>query len=143
MKTVYVALSLTHVKTDTEKGEIRSFLKWLEITFNVKILLWAFDTDTWLPKEVGNIYKFDSDRVLSADLMIVLYLSNEGSDGRGGEVVLRTTNQKPIVAFAKEGVRVSRYPGDCLKMHGTEIVIFKTFDDMEPTIRKALESINS
>ena len=140
MKTVYVATSLTHVKTDAEKKELRDFLAWLVTEFNIKLLKWAFDTDTWSPEPVENIYEYDTNMVKEADLVIALYLSDAGSDGRGGEVVNRIeVAKKPIRSFAKEGVRVSRYPADCFKKHHVPIQTFKDFKEMAPAIREALE----
>ena len=138
MITLYVAVSLTHVKTEQERQEIRDFLKWLEVTFHVRILTWAFDLDTWTPLPVDDIYEYDTKKVLAADMMIVLYLSNDGSDGRGGEVVNRTNSGKPILAFAREGVKVSRYSADRLKGVGSGIKTFRTFTDMEDSINRAL-----
>jgi hypothetical protein len=142
MNTVYIAISLTHVKTEQEKDEVRAFLKWLEVTFDISILTWAFDVERWEAKPVDNIYDFDTDRVKSADLMIALYLSNDGSDGRGGEVINRVeVAKKPILAFSKQGVRVSRYPVDCLKKIGVGVIPFSTFDDMAMPIQEALNRI--
>lgn len=75
---------------------------------------------------------------MRADLLIVFYPENEGSDGRGGEVVLRVQAGKPILAFKKRGVKVSRYPTDCLKKHGVTIEEYDKFEDVEKTVRKAL-----
>ncbi len=78
----------------------------------------------------------------SSELMIVIYLSSEGSDGRGGEVIRRTMRGEPILAFKKEGVKVSRYVADCLKEAGAKIEVFATFEDMEPSIRAALAQVS-
>ncbi|HVU06439.1 MAG TPA: hypothetical protein VHE10_01455 [Candidatus Paceibacterota bacterium] len=140
---VYVALSLTHVKTEAEKDEVRAFMKWLPATFDVEILKWAFDLERWEPQPVADIYAYDTERVKAADLMIVLYLSNDGSDGRGGEVVNRVENGggKPVLGFAREGVRVSRYAADCLKGAGTPIRTFKEFSETGPAISEALDRL--
>lgn len=138
-KTVYLALPLTHVKTDSEKDEIRRLILWFKETFDVEILKWALNTDSWLPEPVENIFDYDTERVLRADLVIVFYPENEGSDGRGGEVVLRLQTGKPILAFKKRGVRVSRYPSDCLKKHGVLIEEYDKIEDVEKSVRMALK----
>lgn len=140
--TVYVALSLTHVRTDEEKDMVRRFLPWLEQTFDITLLRWAFDLDTWTPKPVADIYEYDTSRVMNADLMIALYLTNEGSDGRGGEVVNRVERSgKAVIAFAKQGIKVSRYSSDCLKKVGANVMAFNSFEDMMPAIKAALADI--
>jgi hypothetical protein len=140
--TVYVALSLSHVRTDEEKDAVKRFLSWLETTFDITLLRWAFNTETWTPEPVADIYEFDTEKVLGSDLMIALYLTNEGSDGRGGEVVNRVErSDKAVVAFAKQGVRVSRYASDCLKKVGANIMSFNDFDDMKPAIKAALADV--
>jgi hypothetical protein len=141
MKTVYIALSLTHVKTDAEKDTVRTFLKWFEKRFNVKILLWAFDVDKWTPKPVANIFEFDTERVLSADLAIFLYLTSDGSDGRGGELVTRVLARKPTLAFMKEGVKENRYVKDCLETIGVKPISFWEFEDIAPAVEDALSRI--
>jgi hypothetical protein len=73
--------------------------------------------------------------------MIVMYLTNEGSDGRGGEVVNRFHSGKPLLAFAKRGVKVSRYPADCMKGIGVTIQTFDSFEDMRSSIQTALDEI--
>lgn len=142
MRTVYIAVSLTHVKTEEEKCQMRAFLAWIEEAFDVELLRWAFDTEKWLPLPVDNIYDYDTERVKEADLMIALYLSNDGSDGRGGEVVNRLeVARKPVLALVKKGVRVSRYSTDCLEKHRMPIVEFEKLVDAEPAIRDALSRI--
>lgn len=140
-KTVYVALSLTHVKTEAEKDEIRSFLRWLEVSFNIELLMWAFDVETWQPLLVENIYNHDSEKVALADLMIILYLSNDGSDGRGGEMVQRIYARRPMIAFAREEVRISRFPLDCLRHFNIPLVRFTDFRDLYLEIKKALDAL--
>lgn len=143
-KTVYVATSLTHVKTEAEKDELRAMLKWIVAEFDITLLKWAFDVDTWTPEPVDNIYDYDTERVRGADLVIVLYFSNDGSDGRGGEVVNRLeVAKKPVIVFAKEGVRVSRYPGDCFKKFGIPVQTFKDVEDMRPSIWNNLTMIDA
>lgn len=141
--TVYMMVSLTHVKTDAEKDEIRELIRWLEDDADVALLRWAFDTETWTPKPVDNIFVYDNTRVMSADLGIALYLSNDGSDGRGGEVIDRIKSGKPFRLFAREGVNVSRYPADCLTHHGGSIDRFTSLKDLKTQIHAALKSIEA
>jgi len=141
--TVYVALSMTHVRTEDERNEVRALLPWIERTFEITLLRWAFNIQTWTPEPVDDIYEFDTQMVLSADLVIVLYLTNDGSDGRGGEVVNRVERSgKPVIAFRKQHVKVSRYASDCLKKVGTEILPFETFEDMRLSISSALSALS-
>ncbi len=137
MKKVYVAVSLTHVKTDEEKQMLRDFLTWLPKTFRVRVLQWAFNVHTWQPIQVDNIYEFDTQQVKEADLVIALYLQNEGSDGRGGEIVNRHTVQKPLVVCARNGVTVSRYVTDSLKP-GEGVYRFSEFTELKEVISCAL-----
>lgn len=141
--TVYAMVSLTHVKTDAEKDEIREILRWLEVDCEVELLRWAFDTDTWAPKPVDNIFVYDNTRVLSADFGFALYLSNDGSDGRGGEVIDRIKSGKPFSLFAREGVKVSRYQADCMKHYGKSISVFRTLDDLKAQILAALKEVKA
>lgn len=141
--TVYAMVSLTHVKTDAEKDEIREILRWLEVDCEVELLRWAFDTDTWTPKPVDNIFVYDNTRVLSADFGFALYLSNDGSDGRGGEVIDRIKSGKPFRLFAREGVKVSRYQADCMTHHGKTIDAFKSIEDLKLRILAALTEVKA
>ena len=138
---VYVIISLTHVKTDEEKQKIRHIISWIRDSFNVELLTWAFDIDLWQPKPVENIYLFDKQRALSADLAIIFFLSSDGSDGRGGEIVLRAENGLPMLACAHHGIKISRFPSDCLKLAGVEITPFKEVEELQELIRKALEKV--
>ncbi len=138
-KKVYVALSLTHVKTDEEKDQVRAYLHWLVTTFDIELLPWAFDTVKWQPIPVPNIYVYDTEKVMAADLVIILYLTNEGSDGRGGEAVNRIeVAKKPVIAFAKHGVTVSGYPAGLFRREGIDIERFSTFEDMRYLIQTML-----
>lgn len=142
MKTVYLALPLMHVNKESERDEIRHLIRWFKETFDVEVLKWAFNTDTWTPGPVENIFDYDTEKVLRADLVIVFYPESGGSDGRGGEVVLRVQTGKPILAFKKRGVKVSRYPTDCLKNYGVTIEEYDKFEDIEKTVRKKLLAIS-
>jgi hypothetical protein len=143
MRTLYIAISLTHVKTEEDRDEIRALLKWLEQRFEVRILKWAFNVDTWTPMPVPNVYEFDTELVLRADLALFFYLTNEGSDGRGGELVTRTKAGKPLLAFIKEGVKENRYVTGCLEKAGTQPIRFRTIDDLERPIALALSKVIS
>lgn len=138
---VYIALSLTHLKTKKDKNWVRRLMKWFEESFDVELFAWAFDLELWKPKPVADIYEFDTARVRKADLMIVMYLSNDGSDGRGGEVVNRSLFGGPMLAFALADVKVSRYPVDCLRSVGVDIVRIQVLEDMRPYVTAALERI--
>jgi hypothetical protein len=66
MKTVYLALPLTQIKTDAEKNEIRNLIRWFRDNFDVEILKWAFNTDTWTPEPVENIFDFDTEESIAS-----------------------------------------------------------------------------
>ena len=139
---VYIALSLSHVKSEEEKQTVRDILAWLASRFNIDLLQWAFDVVTWQPRPVENIYIFDRSQMFLADLVIVLFLSSDGSDGRGAELVLRCEAGLPIIAAAKEGVKISRFPLDCLQDFGVEVIRFEAFQELGPLIDSTLARIN-
>ncbi len=140
-KTVYVIIPLTQVNTIDGMNMVKKILQWITDKFDVEILMWAFDLQTWTPKAVPNIYEYDKNLVLKADLAIAFFLNLEGSDGRGGEIVLRTEAQKPILAFAYNGVKVSRFVSDCLVRAGAEIQPFEVIEDTFQYIKMALDAI--
>lgn len=141
-KTVYVALSLTHVRTEAEKEEIREFFRWLEKwlkeRFDVELLQWAFDLEKWKSKPVANIFQYDTMQVTAAGLLVALYLSSEGSDGRGGEVAVRISHHLPTIAFKRKGVTVSNYARDCLGSIRVNISEIEKLTDIESALRATL-----
>lgn len=144
-KTIYVAIPLTHVSTEEERNEIRTILNWIKTDFpETELLQWAFDPESWTPKGVPNIYDFDRRQIMKADLAIFFYLRSEGSDGRGGEGVLRTElcPERPIIAAKLPGVRMSRFVEDCLKLKGVPVTEFRTLDELTPLVREALKGVD-
>jgi len=143
LKTIYPSVSLTHVKTDEEKNMVRTLIKWLGSTFNASVSRWAFDLEKWKPIACSDINEFDNSAMDASELMIVFYFTNDGSDGRGGEIIRRLERGGAFLAFKKKGLKVSRYIVDGLRKKGIEIVEFEEFTEIEPIINWRLNKIDS
>lgn len=143
MRSIYASVSLTHVKTDKEKDEVRALIPWLAETFDATVAKWAFNLDKWTPLPCDDINKFDNDGMDASQLMVVVYLTNEGSDGRGGEVIRRMERGELLLAFKMKGVKVSPYIVDGLKRNGITIIEIAEFAEMAPYIRANFDCIEA
>jgi hypothetical protein len=139
---VCISIPLTYIKKRSERDWIRRMLEHLKSSLNIEILPWGdFDFDRWEAKATEDVYELSSERVRSADLMIVLFHSKGGSDGRGGEVTMRQMSGKPMVAFAQHCIKISPYTSSCLKKAGVRIITIGSFNEMESHIRIALQRL--
>ena len=59
-KTVYPMISLTHIKDEETRNKIRGLIRFLESMPDIELLRWAFDLDTWMPKPVENVFRYDN-----------------------------------------------------------------------------------
>jgi hypothetical protein len=137
-------ISLTHIKDEETRNKIRGLIRFLESMPDIELLRWAFDLDTWMPKPVENVFRYDNAFTVGADLGIAIYLTGDGSDGRGDEVGSRVRSGRPMIAFRAEGVRPNKYVDDMLKhFEYPPVQSFTTFVDLESQIRKALKEVSN
>jgi hypothetical protein len=141
--TVYLMLSLTHIKDGETRKEILNLVRRLEASTKIELLPWAFDLDTWKPKPVPSVFLHDFGHNMKAKLGVALYLTSDGSDGRGDEVATRARSRKPMIALRKEGVRPNAYVDDMLRhFEADPIQTFSTIDEIEERIVAALKELD-
>jgi len=141
--TISVSVSLTHVKSVTERRWIFHMFQYLRDNFpHAAIIPPDFDLIRWEPIPVENFYTRSERRVKKSDLMIILFYLSEGSDGRGVEVAMREQSGKPMIAFALHGVRISPVMVGCLEKAGVRIITIASYNEMYKHIQAALLKIS-
>ena len=135
-------MSLSGVKLDRERDEIRQLLKIVSSILDVKLLKWAFDVEKWKPESVENVFEYDALRLLSADLAVFLFWNNIGSDGRGGELILRLLSGKPTIIVQRSGAFMGRFPYDAItKDFGLPIKTTNNLAHFERMLQQEIEEL--
>jgi len=136
----YIATVLTTVTEEKDRALIRRIVESFRNNPEYDLLEWAFDVEAWNPKgDRDNIYEEDKMLILESDIVVFLFVNSLGSDGRGSELEICLNNEKPLIALAKEGEKISAFTVHCLeKSNGVKIQKFFTADKAIRIIDKAL-----
>jgi transcriptional regulator with XRE-family HTH domain len=141
----YIATALTGLQDDAREAIQFTSNKIAEVAKSFQIYVYQprKKTDPLLHEDVtpDAVYRQDRDRVLTADILLVL--ANKPSFGVGQELEIAASHSQPTILISREGMEISRMVRGSFANVLSEIA-YSTPEDLERKLRRAfLEHIDA